>query len=138
MPFIPPGDLQCPETKHMFLKLPALTGSFFTTSATWKALSLFLSHDIKQVFNIYLLKKMNVRSFLASQPAWEKANRREAQGLCLGGNGMCVCVHTGSFAQSFLSLFHLMDCSLTGSSVHGILRSRISEWAAIFSSRESS
>ena len=35
---------------------------------------------------------MNVRDFLAIQPTWEKANKIEAQGLCLGGNGVCVCV----------------------------------------------
>ena len=48
---------------------------------------------------------MNVRDFLAIQTAWEKANRRQAQGLCLGGNGVCVCV---LISQSFLTLFHLM------------------------------
>ena len=57
LPCTPRGDLPYPEMKHMFLKLPALTGRFLTTSATWEALSLFLSHDTKQVFNIYLLKK---------------------------------------------------------------------------------
>ena len=31
-----------------------------------------------------------------------------------------------------------MDCSLPGSSVHGISQKRILEWAAIFFSRESS
>ena len=31
-----------------------------------------------------------------------------------------------------------MDCSLPGSSVHGILQARILEWVAISSSRESS
>ena len=32
----------------------------------------------------------------------------------------------------------LMDCSLQGSSVHGILQARILEWVAVFSARESS
>ena len=34
--------------------------------------------------------------------------------------------------------FNLMDCSLPGSSVHGILQARILEWVAISFSRRSS
>ena len=34
-------------------------------------------------------------------------------------------------AQSCLTLCDPMDCSLPGSSVHGILQTRILEWAAI-------
>ena len=41
-------------------------------------------------------------------------------------NNMCVLV-----AQSCLILCDLMDCSLPGSSVHGILQERILEWDAI-------
>ena len=40
--------------------------------------------------------------------------------------------------QSCLTLCDPMDCSLTGSSVHGILQARILEWVAISSSRGSS
>ena len=40
--------------------------------------------------------------------------------------------------QSCLTLFDPMDCSLPGSSVHGILQARILEWVAIPFSRESS
>ena len=32
----PPGDLPHPGIKPTFLMSPALTGGFFTTSATWK------------------------------------------------------------------------------------------------------
>ena len=41
-------------------------------------------------------------------------------------------------AQSHLTLHDSMDCSLPGSSVHGILRARILEWVAIPFSRGSS
>ena len=34
-------------------------------------------------------------------------------------------------AQSCLTLFDPMDCSLAGSSVHGITQARILEWVAI-------
>ena len=40
--------------------------------------------------------------------------------------------------QSCLTLCNPMDCSLPGSSLHGILQARILEWVAMSSSRESS
>ena len=40
--------------------------------------------------------------------------------------------------QSCLTLCNPMDCSLLGSSVHGLLQARIREWVAIFFPRESS
>ena len=40
--------------------------------------------------------------------------------------------------QSYLTLCYLIDCSLKGSSVRGILQVRILEWVAIPSSRGSS
>ena len=41
-------------------------------------------------------------------------------------------------AHSCPTLCDPMDCSLSSSSVHGILQSRILEWVVIFSSRGSS
>ena len=41
-------------------------------------------------------------------------------------------------SQSCLTLFNPMDCSLPGSSIHGILQARILEWVAISFSRISS
>ena len=41
------------------------------------------------------------------------------------------------YTQSCLTLGDLMDCSLQGSSFHGILQARILEWVAISFSRES-
>ena len=46
---------------------------------------------------------------------------------------MCV----DSFSQSCLILCDPSDCSLSGSSVHGIFQTRILEWVAISSSRGS-
>ena len=39
LPCPPPGDLSNPGIEPVFLGSPALTGEFFTTSATWKALA---------------------------------------------------------------------------------------------------
>ena len=51
---------------------------------------------------------------------------------------VCVCVHvrTRSVVQSCLTLCDPMDCSLRGSSIHGILQARIPEWVAIPFSRK--
>ena len=48
-------------------------------------------------------------------------------------NSLCV-----SVAQSCLTLCDPRDCSLPGSSLHGILQARILEWVAMPSSRGSS
>ena len=42
------------------------------------------------------------------------------------------------FSHSCLTLWDTMDCSLPGSSIHGILQVRTLEWIAISSSRGSS
>ena len=51
---------------------------------------------------------------------------------------VCVCARPHSVAQSYLTLWHPMDCSPPGSTVHEISQARILEWVAIFSSRGSS
>ena len=42
-----------------------------------------------------------------------------------------VCIHAKSL-QSCLTLCDPMDCSLPGSSVHGIFQARVLEWGGIF------
>ena len=49
-------------------------------------------------------------------------------------NSVCVC----SVIQSCLTLCHPLDCSPTGSSLHGIFQARILEWVAICYSMGSS
>ena len=44
---------------------------------------------------------------------------------------VCVCVHVCLVAQSCATLCDPIDCSLAGSTVHGILQARILEWAAM-------
>ena len=48
---------------------------------------------------------------------------------------MCMCAKS---LQSCPTLFDLMDCSLPGSSVRGIIQARILEWVVMPSSRGSS
>ena len=52
----------------------------------------------------------------------------------LGANSMCVCLVASVVSNSL----DPMDCSPSGSSVHGILQARILEWVAISFSRGSS
>ena len=53
-------------------------------------------------------------------------------------NSSCVCACMLSHFSQCLTLFDPMDCSLPGSSVHGILQATILEWVAVPSSRGSS
>ena len=48
---------------------------------------------------------------------------------------VCMCAQT---LQLYPTLCDRMDCSLSGSSVHGILQARILVWIAMLSSRGSS
>ena len=66
---------------------------------------------------------------------WPQMNRRFSINLIPDYNsnkGEC------SVVQSCLTLRDPMDCSLPGSSVHGVFQARILEWVAISSSRGSS
>ena len=51
---------------------------------------------------------------------------------------VCACVCVYIYAQSCPTLYDLMDCSLPGSSIHGISQARILEQLAISYSRGSS
>ena len=55
-------------------------------------------------------------------------NSNILKGICFWAVGLNVCVLV---TQSCLTLYDHMDCSLPGSSVHGILQTRILEWVAI-------
>ena len=71
-------------------------------------------HDRKkQLFSIYI----------GTDWQWDPSH-----GLCV-----CVCAHP----QSCLTLFDPMDCSVLGSSVHGIFQARLLEQVAISHSRGS-
>ena len=51
---------------------------------------------------------------------------------------VCVCACTRAVVQSHQTLCDPMNCSLPGSSVHGVSLARILEWGDISSSRGSS
>ena len=76
----------------------------------------------KQLFSIYI----------GTDWQWDPSHGLCVQVVCVCA---CVCVHV--HPQSYLTLFNPMDCSLLGSSAHGIFQARILEQVAISHSRES-
>ena len=60
-------------------------------------------------------------------------NQKQKDKYC---DSLCDCMRAKSL-QSCLTLCDPMDCNLPVSSVHGILQTRILEWVAMSSSRES-
>ena len=69
---------------------------------------------------------------------WVTQYPSRSSNILLSGPSVCVCVcarartctHARSL-QSCLSLCNSMDCSLPGSSVHGIFQTKIAEWVAM-------
>ena len=58
--------------------------------------------------------------------------------ILLNEENTIKCESESEVAQSCLTLCDPMDCSLPGSSIHGIFQTRILKWVAISFSRESS
>ena len=67
---------------------------------------------------------------LSTSPIHQEAHPQTA------GNLLSCSVYL--VTQSCLTLCNTMDCSLPGSSVHGIIQARILEWVAMPSSKQSS
>ena len=65
------------------------------------------------------------------------SKKRKAKGVLGGGGGWGPCMHV-KLLQSCLTLCDPMDTGAWWVSVHGILQTRILEWVAMPSSRESS
>ena len=67
----------------------------------------------------------------------DKSTQNSAQRLNDPNNlkGVVTHMHACIVRQSYMILCDTMDCSLPGSSVHGILQARILEWVVIPFSR---
>ena len=70
---------------------------------------------------------------VSSQPSNSGGWLKKEQSI-LHTDSLCACL----LVQSCPTLCNPMDCSLSGSSVHGILQAKILEWVAISFSRASS
>ena len=123
----PPGDLPDPGIEPMSLMSPALAGRFFTTSATWKP---YLYYIISIM--LLLLSRFSCVRLCATP---ETATHQAPPSLGFS-KPFPSPMHESEISQSYLTLCDPMDCSLPGSSVHGIFQARVLEWGAIaFSSR---
>ena len=91
-----------------------------------------LSHMIIYMFQCYSLKSSHSR-LLPQNP--KDCFIHLCLFCCLAYR---VIVQFSSVAQSCLTLCDPMDCSLLGSSLHGILQARVLVWVAISFSRGSS
>ena len=111
----PPGDLPHPGIKPISLMSPALAGKFFTTSTTWEAfnnLTIFCFYFFLLYIIVILFSHLSIYIY--------------------------IYLYVREVAQSCPTLCDPMDCSLPGSSVHGIFQAIVLEWIAISFSNGSS
>ena len=82
----------------------------------------------RKAFESVLMRWMNLEPIIQSEVSQKEKDK------------YCILTHAASTysLQSCPTLCNPMDCSLPGSSVHGILQARILEWVAVPSSRGSS
>ena len=100
---------------------------FKTGKGVWQGCTLLFC-----LFNFYAEYNMQNAGLYESQAGIKIARRKNNNLRYADGGGIFV-------AKSCPTLGTLWtDCSLSGSSVHGILQARILEWVAIFSLRGSS
>ena len=97
----------------------------YSQSLTWPAKSSTISQE-----RCPALGKNGQSLILSGSPGMAEGCWAQCVSVCV-----CVCVWV---AQSHPTLWDSMECSLPGSSVHGILQARILEWVAIPFSRGSS
>ena len=114
--FPTPEDLPDPEIKPESLASPALAGRFFTTAPHGKPPWCSIIY--------FKILPLSLPLYMAPPNAFQR------------WKDIILC--DGLLAKSCLTLYNPMDCSLPGSSVHGIFQVRILEWVAISFSRGSS
>ena len=124
LPCPPPGDLPNPGIEPRFLSLQAdsLPSELPKKPKNSRVGSLFLLQGI------FPIQELN-QGLLHCRQIPYQLTTREAQ---------IMTVQFSLVAQSCPTLCNPVDCSLPGSSVHGIIQARILEWVAISFSRGSS
>ena len=135
LPFPPPEDLPDPVIKSQSPASSALAGRFFTTCATKEAPSfpmlLLLSH-----FSCVLLCVTPWMQPTRLLCPWDSPGKNTG----VGCHFLLQCMKMESeseVAQLCLTLSDPMDCSLPGSSIHGIFQATVLEWGAIAFSHHS-
>ena len=94
---------------------------------------------IKVVMNTFISFLCGILNLVPINKLWKSPGLKASDKSCLHWKinkwNLRVCMLT---LQLCLTLFHPVDCSSPGSSVHGIFQARILEWIAMPSSRGSS
>ena len=103
------------------------TFTFFTTSATWEALTSYYCCVTSVMSNcVWPHRRQPTR---LPRP-WDSPGKNSG----VGCHFLLQCMKMKSeskVAQSCLTLSDPMDCSPPGSSIHGIFQTRVLEWGAI-------
>ena len=86
----------------------------------------------------YVIQTCTIQKALAVLRRWTVGSMFVSLNKQIDFSEMLSPITSSSVAQLYLTLCDPMDCSLPGSSVHGILQARILEWVAILFSRGSS
>ena len=127
LPFLPPGGLPDLEIELKSLASPALAGRFFTTEPLEKPPS-------KCCCCVTSVVSSSVRPHRRQPPRlprpWDSPGKNTGVGCHFLLQYMKV-KSESTVAQSCPTLSDPMDCSLPGSSVHGIFQARVLEWGAI-------
>ena len=117
LPFPSPGDLPA-QGLNPHVSSPALADGFFT-STTWE------THKAKLLSHF---SRVRLCDPIAHQAPLSLGSSRQEY---WSGLPFPSPVRESEVAHSFPTLSDPMDCSLPGSSVHGIFQARVLEWAAI-------
>ena len=130
------GKIQRKEeiATHLFVSVPALTVLTLVPTIMWPVGSYFppLSICFLLVNEVCIPPLYRVIRTELSRQSSDYSNHHSGQ------QAATIKDQLSKAAQSCLTLCNPMDCSLPGSSVHGIFQARVLEWVAISFSRGSS
>ena len=129
------GSAQCrdlPNTgiEPLSLRSAALASEFFTSSATWEAKTDAAAAAAKSLQSCPTLCDRIDGSPPGTPRPWDSPGKNTGVGCHFLLQSMKV-KSENEVAQSCLTLSDLMDCSLPGSSIHGIFQARVLELGAI-------
>ena len=128
VPFSPPGYLPNPGIKTVSLTSSSLAGRFFTARATGKPTTEWGCCCLASVASDSVRPQRRQPTMLLRP--WDSPGKNSG----VGCHFLLQCMKVKSeseVAQSCLTLRDPVDCSLPGSSAHGIFQARVLEWGAI-------
>ena len=114
-------------------------GSLLTLWAIWKCLEIFVWLNENFGTKEVLLSHISCVRLCATPSLGFKNSQEQSRTLEWVATFLLQCIKVKSeseVVQSCLTLRDPMDCSLLGSSVHGIFQARVLEWGVIAFSEE--